>query len=815
MTTTVPPVSALSLEEKVSLLAGRDMWSTAAVPRLGVPAIRVTDGPNGARGTGSLTGSVHSACFPAAISLASTWDTALLGEIGEALAEQARSKGASVLLAPTINLHRTALNGRNFECYSEDPYLSARLAVAYVKGVQSRGIAATAKHFVGNEQEIQRMTISSDVSVRALRELYLVPFEAVVKEAKVRVVMTAYNRVNGVYCSDHVPLVRDLLKGEWGFGGLVVSDWFGARSTEQALEAGLDLEMPGPPIVRGKALLEAVRARQGAETLVDESVTRLFDLISWTGAAGEPPEEVYLDRPEDRALIRRAGAAGTVMFKNTGALPLDRTRAQTIAVIGPNAKAAQIMGGGSAQLNALHRVSPWDGLVAGAGDAVTLAYAQGCDNLRLTPALAGAVRLTFFDNEDLAGEPAVQRDSREIDYFWFSRPFRGQSRGYSARAEIAYTPDRDGVYEFGLVSAGRSRLFVDGVALIDAWTDWEAGDNYFGVASSEKRAARALEAGRAYTIVVEYTTAPGNRMGLSGFRAGVGLPSGPDDLAEAVAAARDADVALVCIGGSAEWDTEGRDRAGLALPGAQDALVAAVAAVNPNTVVLVQTGGPVLMPWFDDVAAVLQAWYPGQECGHAVCDVLFGDAEPGGRLPQTFPARLEDSSGFASYPGANGVVAYTEGVFIGYRHHERHAITPLFPFGFGLGYTTFRIGEIALQTEPASPFPRVSVTVENTGARRGAEVVQLYVRDVDARVDRPEKELKRFAKITLEPGEKRTVSFDLDMRCFAFFDETRSAWVAEAGAFEILVGRNAAEICDRATFTLKAEAIEPVRPIAF
>lgn len=813
---TTVAVSDLSLEEKVQLLAGQDMWSTAPIARAGIPSIRVTDGPNGARGTGSLTGAVHSACFPAAIGLAATWDPDLLVDIGAALADQVRSKGARVLLAPTINLHRTAVNGRNFECYSEDPYLSARLAVAYVCGVQSRGVAATVKHFVGNEQEHQRMTISSDVSDRALRELYLVPFEAAVKEAKVRVVMTAYNRVNGVYCCDHMPLVRDLLKGEWGFGGLVVSDWFGTRSTEAALEAGLDLEMPGPSAFRGQALVSAVRARQGAETLVDESVTRLLDLVSWTGATGDPEAETYLDRPEDRALIRRAGAAGMVLLKNSGLLPLDRGHRQKIAVIGPNAQSAQIMGGGSAQLNALHRVSPWDGLVAGAGDAIELTYAQGCGNERLLPALKGPVRLSFFENETLDGPPVVERDAPEIDFFWFSKPFRGgQSRGYSVRAEMAFAPPASGVYDFGLVSAGRARLFLDGAEVIDGWSAWTAGDNYFGVASNERRASVALEAGRAVQVVVEYTTAPGNPMGLAGFRAGAVLPLGAAEIAAAVEAARIADVAIVCVGGSAEWDTEGRDRAGLTLPGAQDALVAAVAAANPNTVVVLQTGGPVLTPWLDDVAAVLQAWYPGQECGHAICDVLFGDAEPGGRLPQTFPARLADSSGYATYPGEKGVVRYDEGVFIGYRHHDRHGLAPLFPFGFGLGYTTFRIDGLSVSPVPGAPYPRVSVTVENTGARVGSEVVQIYVRDVAARVDRPDKELKRFAKVTLAPGERREVAFDLDARCFAFFDEALSAWVAEAGVFEILVGRSAAEICAAVPFTLAADDVQPVHRITF
>ncbi|HEX5691116.1 MAG TPA: glycoside hydrolase family 3 protein, partial [Roseiflexaceae bacterium] len=355
----------MTLDEKVELLAGPTFWTTAPIKRLGIPAIKVSDGPNGARGGGSLVGGVKAASFPVAISLASTWNTALVEQIGQALGEEALSKGARVLLAPTVNIHRSTLNGRNFECYSEDPFLSARLGVAYIQGLQSRGVSATIKHFAGNESEFQRNTINSAIGERALREIYLPPFEAAVKEAGTWAVMCAYNRLNGTFASEHPWLLTELLRGEWGYDGIVMSDWFATHSTSIAINAGLDLEMPGPSKFRGERLLDALRSGKTSEGTVDESVRRMLRLIARVGAFENPeiPAEQAIDRPEHRALIRQAGAEGIVLLKNNGALPLDKQRVHKLAIVGPNARTAQIMGGGSAQLNAHYRVTPYDGIV--------------------------------------------------------------------------------------------------------------------------------------------------------------------------------------------------------------------------------------------------------------------------------------------------------------------------------------------------------------------------------------------------------------------------------------------------------------------
>jgi beta-glucosidase len=805
----------LTLEEQVSLLAGANFWTTVPVERVGVPAIKVTDGPNGARGGGSLVGGVKAASFPVGIALASTWNTALVEQVGRALAEEARSKGARVLLAPTVNIHRSALNGRNFECYSEDPILSAQMARAYISGVQAQGVAATVKHYVGNESEFERHTISSEIDERALREIYLLPFEVAVKEAGVWAVMAAYNRVNGTFASEHPPLLLGLLKGEWGFDGVVMSDWFGTHSTAAAANAGLDLEMPGPTRHRGTALVEAVRSGEASPSAVADSARRLLRLVQRVGAFDDPtiPPEQAIDRPEHRALIRRAGAEAMVLLKNDGILPLDASALRKIAVIGPNAATAQIMGGGSAQLNAHYRVSPLEGIAARAGAAVEVGHEQGCTNHKLLPAFRGPLSVEYFASRDLSGPVAFREQRTDGELMWFESVAPGvDANSFSARLSGTFTPESSGRYQFGLVSAGLSRLYLDGQLLVDNWDGWRPGDTYFGSGSQEAIGAAELQAGRTCAVTIEYAAQTSGELGIQAVHVGVLLPLGEEAIDRAVQLAAASDVAVVCAGLTGEWDTEGRDRPHMDLVGRQDELIARVAAANPRTIVVLQTGGPVAMPWLDQVAAVLQAWYPGQECGNAIADVLFGDVNPSGRLPQTFPVRLEDNPAFGNYPGENGRVRYKEGIFVGYRHYDVRQIEPLFPFGHGLSYTTFGYSNLRLSPGDLAPGDELTVTVDvtNRGARPGQEVVQLYVRDEEARLERPPKELKAFAKVDLQPGETRTVELRLGMRAFAGFDPGRLAWIAEAGRFEVLLGSSSRAIHLRAPVRLTADWVEPV-----
>lgn len=805
----------LTLEETVNLLAGASIWTTVAIERLGIPAIKVTDGPNGARGEVFAGGGQTSAAFPVGIALGSTWNPSLVEQIGAALGQETLTKGARVLLAPTVNLHRSPLNGRNFENYSEDPFLTARLAVGYIRGLQSQRVSATLKHYVCNDSEFERMSISSDVAERPLRELYLLPFEAAVKEANVWAVMSSYNKVNGIYASENTRLLTSILKEEWGFDGLVMSDWNGTYSTAPAVANGLDLEMPGPTKWRGAKLLQAVQAGEVPEMTVRESARRLLRLLERVGAFMAPgisPEQA-VDLPEHRQLARRAAIEGMVLLKNEGSLlPLDPSQSRRIAVIGPNAKTARIMGGGSAQVTPHYAISPWQGLLSWGdpGDLPgarrnSLYYIQGCTNHKDLPLLdllhlhnplgSGGFQAEYYNSPDLSGEVVHTAQVNSAEIVWFgSRPAGVTAETFSVAITATFTARETGEYTFNLNAVGLSRLYLDGQLVLDHWNR-QSGKPASG-------AVCVLTAGQAVDLRMEYSN--GGTSVYAALRLGCMEPVPSDSIAQAAALARQCDLALLFVGTSSEWESEGFDRAGLELPGEQDALVAAVAAAQPNTVVILQTGGPTSMPWLEAVPAVLQAWFPGQECGNAIADVLFGQADPGGRLPQTFPARLEDNPAYLNYPGENGVVRYGEGLFIGYRYYDKKKITPRFAFGHGLSYTSFEYTNLRLPAvfTPGMPFV-IQLDVTNTGTRRGQEVVQLYISDLKARLARPEKELKAFAKLDLVPGETQIVTLTVDERSLAYYDDAKAAWIAEAGEFEALIGHSSADLRLRSMFRLE------------
>ena len=791
-------LAALTLEEKATLLAGADMWNTHAIPRVGIPSIKVSDGPNGVRGEGGDTG-VSSVCTPCGSALGATWNRGLVQQIGQVLGQELKTKGAHVLLAPTVNIHRSPIAGRNFECYSEDPYLTGEMATAYINGVQSEGVGTCIKHFVANEQEYERFSISSEVAERPLREIYLYPFMTAIRNANPWTIMSSYNRINGTHASEHHKILRQILKEEWGYDGYVISDWYGSYS-DNVPAGGLDLEMPGPARwMNVEKIVAAVQAGTLDEAIIDDKVRRLLRTIERVGAFDQPRQpELAVNNPAHQSIVRAAAREAIVLLKNeAGLLPL--TDVKSIAVIGQNAHQAQIMGGGSAGVTPHYIISPLAGIRNRAGADIQVDYAIGCAIHRSLPAIpqswlttasgANGVDVAYFDNPDLAGEPVAQVVTGKTDLSWFgdSAQYIDPNR-FSLRLTGTLMVPETQEYVLGLTCVGVARLLIDGEVMLDLWSD--RSPQAALPDASEKELQMTLEAGKPYAIQIEYAIATEIRW--RAIRLGMMAALPPDPIGDAVRLAEKADVAIVVAGLTNEWEGEGGDRVNMDLPGDQDELIRQVAAANPNTIVVLNAGSPLSMTWVDEVAAVLQSWYGGQESGNALADILFGDESPSGKLPTTFPRRLADNPAYINFPGENGKVYYGEGLFVGYRYYDKKGIAPLFPFGHGLSYTTFVYANLAFNQEEGDV--QVTVDVTNSGHVAGHEIVQVYIHDQEATLVRPEKELKAFAKIKLEPGETRQVQFRLTEQDLSFYDPQRSGWRVEAGQFTVLVGRSSQDI---------------------
>jgi beta-glucosidase len=800
-------VASMTVEEKAAFTAGADFWTLVTNERVGIPPIRVTDGPNGARGSALFgLGGETAVCAPCGSALGATWDPELVERVGVMLGEEALTKACRVLLAPTVNLHRSPLGGRNFECYSEDPLLSGMTAAGFVRGVQSQGVVTTVKHFAGNDAEFERQTINSVIDARTLRELTLVPFELAVREGGALGIMTAYNRLNGPHCSEHHQLITEILRGEWGYEGFVLTDWLSAGSTIASSAAGLDLEMPGPGQFYGKLLGDAVAAGAVPEAELDEHVTHLLAVFDRVGALDDAPDwaSTSIDRPDHRALAREAATAATVLLKNDtrkgdqAVLPFDRARVRTLAVLGPNAERPQMMGGGSASLAPHYEVSLLDALRDHLGDAVDVRFARGVDIDRTAAPMHAAFDVEYFNTPEPGGAPVARGRHRNGKLLVVDPlPTGVESGAFSYRATATYVADETGTHTLSLVQmGGRGRVLVDGEVVLDGVAAPPGpGSEFFGFASAEALAPVELTAGQAVEVVVEFSVAP-DAFFLRGIKLGHRRPNPPDLLDRAIALATEADAVIVMVGTNDDWESEGEDRTTMDLPGGQDELVARAVAANPNTVVVVNTGSPVTMDWADDAPAIVQAWFGGQEMGNALAAVLFGAAEPGGRLPTTFPVRLEHNPSFGNFPGELGEVRYGEGVLLGYRWYEARHLPTRFPFGHGLSYTTFEIGVPTVHEDGDTLV--VHVPVANAGARRGAEVVQCYVAPpTPSPVTRPPKELKAFAKVWLDPGETTTVALTLDARAFAHWDPTvgeRGDWHVVPGTYALHVGRSSADV---------------------
>jgi beta-glucosidase len=783
-----PLLGKLDLEEKVSLLAGQDFWSLPAIPRIGLRSLVMSDGPIGVRGTGWAPED-PSIALPSPTALAAAWDPALARQAGRVLGQESRRKGVHVLLGPTVNLQRTPLGGRHFECYSEDPLLSGEIGVGFVTGVQEHGVATTVKHLVGNDFETDRMTVDVRISERALREVYLAPFERVVAAGGWGV-MSAYNGVNGLPMAANGPLQSGVLKQDWGFDGVVVSDWRAARDTVGAALGGLDIAMPALENPWGAKLVAAVRDGRVPESEIDDKVRRVLRLAARVGVLdGATPAAA--SRPADldgAAVAHEIAARSMVLVRNHDyALPLEPSSLTRIAVLGALAMDARVLGGGSAQVTPPHAISPLDGLVR-ALSGVDVGYAVGADPRPFLPAARGPewtdITLTLTGDEPGFTVGLDQAAARWIG----DLPGRLAPESVTGLELTAtFTPGEDGEHTFAVsgfgsfdLTVGDERLYVGSLHPADT------GRAELLLSPREHRAIVALAAGVPVRVVLKQVIRPGLAHTVSamlGHR-----PPGPDAdglITEAVALAAESDIAVVVVGTTEQVESEGFDRTSLALPGRQDELVVRVAAANPRTIVVVNAGSPVLMPWADDVAAVLLTWFPGQEAGAALADVLLGVLEPGGRLPTTWPRREQDCPILGITP-QDGVVAYDEGVFVGYRAWQRAGTAPLYAFGHGCGYTTWHYETLAVSGTEAV------VTLTNTGARTGREVVQLYAGPTGEPpfgagpagvvVERPERWLVGFANVEAHPGETVTVRIPLPERTFQIWDD---GWHTVAGNYEM------------------------------
>ncbi|RXW21014.1 hypothetical protein EST38_g4842 [Candolleomyces aberdarensis] len=820
-------VKKLKVDEKIALLGAPNWWNTTSIPRLEIPSIRMSDGPNGIRGSSHFV-STPAQCIPCATSLASTFDPELIYQAGVFLGKEAKIKSSVVLLAPTCNIQRTPLGGRSFESFSEDPHLSGTMAAAYVNGLQSEGVSATIKHLVGNDQEHERTAADSVVSERALREIYLYPFMMAQKHAQPGGYMTSYGRIKGVHCSENRELLTGILRDEWKFDGVVISDWFGTYGVDGAINAGLDLEMPGPPRWRTPLLvLHCLSAQKLLSSTIDERVT---NLLKWVQRqARKNPDVVYgdgiersRDTPEGRQFCRNLAAEGIVLLKNQGnVLPLGQAgKTKKILVTGANVHANVISGGGSAALKPTYVAAPLESIKQAAPKDHEIIQTVGCYAHKYLPTLESQLTTpsgekgwvcTFYAHDD-AGNPTIELESFILhDTRVKLNDFlpAGLTPEWTIKLRGTLTLDATGSFEFGLTVAGRAKLWLDDKLTIDNWTKQTPGDFFYGQGTVEEKATVQVTAGKPLQVLVQYTntmppaTDENGEQRLSqpalmkGVRLG-GCPkiNGEEAIAEAVSLAKDADAVVVIAGLSPEWESEGFDRPSLTLPGRQDELIERLGAVNSNVIVVVQAGSAVSMPWVDKAAGILQTWYSGNEIGNALADVLFGNVNPGGRLPITLPVREQDIPAHLNDKCEDGQIHYREDLYVGYKHYQARGIKTLFPFGFGLSYTTFSLSELEIEkTEEGNNADalkvQAEVTLTNEGDRTGSEAVQLYVSYPSNGPRTPTYQLRAFSKErNIAPGASRRVALDLDKFAFAHWDQLSHQWKIAPGVYELHVGHH-------------------------
>ncbi len=799
----------MTLAEKVHIWHGCSGFEVGGIERLNIPKTKMTDGPQGVRGPTSTY-------FPTGIAMAASWNVDLMEKTGAALGRETRAAGCGVLLGPGVNIMRTPLCGRNFEYFGEDPFLAGKIAAAYIRGIQSENVAACVKHLVGNNQEWCRTTGSSEIGERALREIYLPAFKTACEEGKTWSIMSAYNKVNGTFASANKKIQQDIPKDEWGWNGAMISDWGGAHDWKGCATGGLDIIMPGPAHNFANKLIEAVKKGDIAESIVNNHARRSLRLIFRTQSKIKGKA---VNTKEHQALSRELARESITLLKNDGLLPLNYNGLNSIAVIGPNADKQHSMdgvrgSGGSGAVNPPYEITPLAGLKHLVGDKIKINYAEGYrfgDGMNIIPAQnlkvdgRDGLKGEYFDNMKLAGKPTVIKVDGVVNFKWTNQVAATgmPNNKFSVRWRGELIAPVTGEYTLGLESDDGSKLYLDEKEIIDHWKDQ---------GMTLKTTKVNLQAGKSYQIKVEYYDAGGE--------AEIKLlwkkpKSALEPFAEAIKAAKNSDIAVVFVGTNHTYDREAlgwgkvpnSDRPDLDLIGPGAELIQAVTKVNPNTVVVMIGGGPLLVEgWHSKVKAVLMGWYPGQEGGHAIAEVLFGKVNPSGKTNCTWSKQLNDWACHANgnYPGIeNGPVQYDEGIWVGYRHFEKQNIQPRYPFGHGLSYTKFEMSGLELPKTMVDSTIKIKCKVKNVGDREGSEVVQLYIGDEKSSVSRPVKELKGFKKIKLLAGETKEVQFTVNRDALSFYDVEKKKWVAEPGKFVIYIGSSAQEIKLKKSFFLK------------
>ena len=797
-------LSRMTPEEKVEMLDGEG-FNSPANKRLGIPPMNMTDGPVGVRWD-------KATAFPASVSMAATWNTDLIYEVGKAIGKETKARDRNVLLGPCICIHRVPHGGRNFESYGEDPYLASGMTVSFVKGVQSENVVATPKHYACNNQEYNRFRVDVKVDERTLHEIYLPAFKAAVTEGGCLSVMAAYNRLNGHYCCANTYLLKDILKGRWNFRGFIMSDWGAVHSVIPTLYAGLDIEMPTAGYLQKNAVLGAIQGELIRKEEIDDKVRRMLRTMFVTGIFDKKLDKGAINTPDHQKLALKVAREGTVLLKNEKKLlPLSKEKIRKIAVFGPNAKEAMIGGGGSSNVSPFYSISILDGLKNKLGEDIEVIYERGLfkekwikpiesSYLRPPKAKAGEVGLLgkYYNNTGFEGKPVISRIDKQINFDFDSDST--DKRLNKDEFSIIWTgkliPPSSGKYIIGTSSDDGTYLYLNGKRIVDNWGP-------HGVVT--KIDTVELKKGESYDIKVEYFENIGGASVVLGWSKLEEKKSDKEQAAmnAAISAAKSAEVAIVCVG---VREHEGGDRKELTLPAEQVKLIKNIASVNKNVIVILNGGAAVLMnEWLDEVPALIAAWYPGQEGGNALADIIMGDVNPSGKLPTTFIKKWEDSPAYGNYPEKEGEVHYEEGIFVGYRHFDKEKIEPLFPFGYGLSYTTFKYSDLKINKKSIKETEtvKISLNLENTGERAGAEIVQLYVQDIKASVERPVKELKGFKKVYLKPGEKKELTLELDKNALSFYDIVSKDWIAEKGKFKILIGSSSKDIRLTGEFTLK------------